>query len=116
VAPPSFKNISHKWAPEVKFFCPDTPTLLVGTKSDLRDDPQVLARLKEKGMSPILSQQGHELAKNIGAMRYMEVSALTQRGLKELFDEAIRIVLNPQIYTPSRKTDNKRQRKRCVIC
>ncbi len=45
VNPISFENVRTKWYPEVKFFCPNTPIILVGTKLDLREDGRVLERL-----------------------------------------------------------------------
>ena len=82
--------------------------ILVGTKQDLRDDAGVLEKLKAQKQAPVSSSQGHSLAKEIGAVKYLECSALTQKGIKQVFDEAIRAVLNPV-------PDRKDKPKRCTI-
>lgn len=93
VDPPSFENIKQRWWPEIKHHCPDTPYVLVGTKLDLRDDEGVIAELKKKGMAPIPTSQGESLSKEISATSYIECSALSQKGLKTVFDEAARAVV-----------------------
>uniref|UniRef100_A0A4W6DR11 Rho-related GTP-binding protein RhoG n=2 Tax=Percomorphaceae TaxID=1489872 RepID=A0A4W6DR11_LATCA len=95
VSPASFENVRAKWYPEVRHHCPNTPIILVGTKLDLRDDKDTMEKLKEKKLSPITYPQGLAMAKEIGSVKYLECSALTQRGLKTVFDEAIRAVLCP---------------------
>jgi Ras-related C3 botulinum toxin substrate 1 len=61
----------------------------------LRDDPEWVEKLSEKNLSPITYAQGVAYAKELGAVKYVECSALTQKGLKNCFDESIRAVLNP---------------------
>ncbi|XP_057598524.1 ras-related C3 botulinum toxin substrate 1-like [Hippopotamus amphibius kiboko] len=93
VSPASFENVRAKWYPKVRHHCPNTPIILVGTKLDLRDDKDMIEKLKEKKLTPITYPQGLAMAKEIGAVKYLELSALTQGGLKTVFDEATRGVL-----------------------
>eukprot|EP01119_Soliformovum_irregulare_P015990 TRINITY_DN4588_c0_g1_i4.p1 TRINITY_DN4588_c0_g1~~TRINITY_DN4588_c0_g1_i4.p1 ORF type:complete len:115 (-),score=32.44 TRINITY_DN4588_c0_g1_i4:49-393(-) len=95
ISPSSFENVSAKWYPEVSHHCPSTPIILVGTKLDLREDRETIDRLREKNMAPISYEQGMGKAKEINAIKFMECSALTQKGLKNVFDEAIRAVIAP---------------------
>lgn len=96
VSPASFANVSAKWIPEIFHHCPkDIAVLLVGTKTDLRDEPHVLDDLHDKHLKPVLPEQGAKLARDIGAVAYLECLAATQVGVKEIFDRAIRAVLEP---------------------
>lgn len=107
-SPASYENVRAKWYPEVSHHCPNTPIILVGTKVDLRDDKETIEKLKEKKMSPITTAQGLQMAKEIASVKYLECSALTQKGLKQVFDEAIRAVLCP-------KKPPKKKGKGCVV-
>jgi hypothetical protein len=65
---------------------------LVGTKLDKKDDEEVKAKLREQKMAPITYEMGLERCREIGAYKYLECSALTQKNLKTVFDTAIRSV------------------------
>jgi GTPase SAR1 family protein len=58
----SFSNVKTKWWPEVTHHCP-TSNILVGTKLDLREDPEKLESLKEKGLAPIPPNKENNLLK-----------------------------------------------------
>src|SRR5438128_1909724 len=49
--------------------------------------------MREKGLQIITNEQGLAKQKEIGAVKYYETSALTQKGLKQLFDDAMRAVI-----------------------
>lgn len=83
-----------QWYPEIDHHAPNIPIILVGTKLDLREDPATLESLRQKRMEPVSYDQALMCAKEIKAHKYLECSALTQRNLKSVFDEAIRYVSN----------------------
>ena len=86
-SPASFENVKEKWFPEVHHHCPGVPCLIVGTQVDLRDDSQVIEKLSRQKQRPVALEQGERLARELGAVKYVECSALTQKGLKNVFDE-----------------------------
>lgn len=110
VSPVSADNIKNKWLPEVRHHCPDAKVILVGTKIDLREDPDVKERLRERKQQPKTTLDGEELAKEVGANAYMECSALTQQGLQDVFHTAIRAVIS----SSGNKASNKRN-KSCSL-
>ena len=116
LSPSSFENIATKWHPEIKHHCPESPIVLVGmysrfqskvrlmcqlddflmfvsgTKIDLRDDKETVAELARKGYSPIKREQALKVANKIKAYTYVECSALTQKGLKQVRHSAVSLL------------------------
>jgi len=117
ISPSSFENIKIRWFPELQHHCPGTPCLLVGTKLDLRDEPAVNEELRNQSLAPIRRDQGDSLAKelNCSGIGYVECSALTQKGLKEVFDVAARIVVGQSSSSPGSDkphADNSQKKKK----
>lgn len=91
--PSSYDNILKKWAPEIKLHVNQAPIILVGTKSDLRNDEQTLLQLQRRNQVPVTREQGEKLMKEIGAVAYLECSAKRNLGVKDVFNAAIRAAL-----------------------
>jgi small GTP-binding protein len=94
----TLENVENAWTPEVKEHCPNTPYILLGLKSDLRDGAS-------QGMTPIPSSRGEAVAKKIKASAYVECSAYKAFNMKEAFDTAISVVLD------SKKPDGNKKKK-----
>ncbi|RYP85148.1 hypothetical protein DL770_005062 [Monosporascus sp. CRB-9-2] len=90
--PNSLDNVLDKWYPEVLHFCPYTPLILVGLKSDLRHKKTCIEMLKTQGLTPVTTEQGMAVAKKMGA-QYMECSSKEMHGVDEIFDQAINVVV-----------------------
>lgn len=107
VSPSSFENVREKWTPEIRHHCPLTPFLLVGTQVDLREDTNTVEKLAKNKQKPITLDAGEKQSRELKAVKYVECSALTQKGLKNVFDEAIIAALEP----PSKD----QRKKKCVV-
>jgi hypothetical protein len=79
----------------------------------LRNDAQTIQRLVQQGTPhPLNETDGERMMNNIGAVQYMECSALTGQGLKSVFDNAIRIAIRG---TRPRKQQNSKSGSNCCL-
>lgn len=105
-SPDSLDNIPEKWTPEVKHFCPNIPIILVGNKKDLRNDEQTRRELIKMKQEPVKYEDGKTMAERIGAYAYIECSAKTKDGVREVFETATRAAL---------QTKKKKSKKICEL-
>jgi Ras-related C3 botulinum toxin substrate 1 len=106
----SFESVRDKWHPEVDHYIKNVPTILVGTKVDLRE-----AKLPDPSTGefhPVSNDQAEKMADEIGSEKYMALSAKTGENLKNLFHEAVSIVLAARkvqsgVDSPKKESEKK---------
>jgi len=106
-SPDSLDNVQEKWISEVMHFCAGLPIILVGCKKDLRRDNKTLSNLRSVNQQPVSPEEGMAVAQKIGAKHYLECSAKTGEGVREVFQYATRAALLSR--------QGRRNRKNCVI-
>lgn len=87
----AYDSVTEKWYPEVHHYLPNVPIILVGTKIDLRDSKQEDPNAADQ-TEYVTREEGQALAKEIKAVKYMELSAKSREGLVEVFQEAVQLV------------------------
>ena len=105
----SFERVTEKWVPEIttpwlgkQHDWVGKPFILVGTKTDLRD---------EHGQ--VTLDEGKAKAMELGAFDYVECSAYDDIGVSEVFQQAVRAVLSSNMKSASNSAS--KQAKRCII-
>jgi len=89
-------------------FCSGLPIILVGCKKDLRRDPRTIEELRKTSQRPVTPEEGLAVSQKIGAKSYLECSAKSGEGVREVFQYATRAALL------NRKTGGSK-RKGCVL-
>ncbi|KAJ6230679.1 gtp-binding protein rho5 [Anaeramoeba flamelloides] len=102
----SFENVRSKWEPEIRLHCPNAPMLLVGLKTDLRDDQQTREIFKQENKFFVSPEEGKVMSSQIGACGYTECSALNGEGVKEVLEIALDI-----LFMADRKKTKKKKKK-----
>ena len=88
--------IREQWYPEVLHFCPTTPLILVGLKSDLRNKRSCIDLLRTQGLTPVTPEQGQSVASQMGAT-YVECSSKEMSGVHEVFELAVGTAVGREI-------------------
>eukprot|EP01091_Cochliopodium_minus_P006563 TRINITY_DN16514_c0_g1_i1.p1 TRINITY_DN16514_c0_g1~~TRINITY_DN16514_c0_g1_i1.p1 ORF type:complete len:204 (-),score=62.81 TRINITY_DN16514_c0_g1_i1:26-637(-) len=92
IDPNTFEHAKTKWIPEVLQHAPEAKIVLVGLKSDLKNDQNTIQKLKEKKIEPISNDQikkEKEEGKINECIEYIECSSLNLYNVKEAFERAI---------------------------
>ncbi|CAO2658441.1 Nn.00g061640.m01.CDS01 [Neocucurbitaria sp. VM-36] len=105
-SPDSLDNVQEKWISEVLHFCQGLPIILVGCKKDLRFDQKTIEELHKTSQKPVTPEQAEDVRKKIGAQKYLECSAKTNEGVREVFEHATRAAL---------LTRKEKKSKKCLI-
>lgn len=85
--PNSLASIQRKWIAEIREHLPKVPVLVVATQTDLR----------EAGVhrgTCITPAEGKRMAREVHAKGYLECSSLSNRGVQQVFEYAVRTVFN----------------------
>ncbi|MCJ1426995.1 Rho GTPase [Sticta canariensis] len=105
--PNSLENVMDKWYPEVLHFCPTTPLILVGLKSDLRMKRTCIDLLKTQGLTPVTPEQGQAVAKRMGAM-YVECSSKEMLGVDDVFELAVNTAVRQEMEIQQQKDSQQK--------
>ncbi|KAK9332075.1 small GTPase superfamily [Lipomyces starkeyi] len=91
--PDSLDNVAAKWITEINELCPNIPIILVGLKKDLRQDSRAMEESRRRGQRFVTPAEAELVARQVGARKYLECSALTGEGVDNVFEAATRASL-----------------------
>lgn len=130
--PSSLAAIKTNWLPELKKVAPEVPYILVGTKTDIREEKMSavehmkhstkgkLEDVDTDSLRPedvlkdniVTTRQGVEAAESIGAKDFLECSAMYRDGTRDVFEMAAKIALR---RSPRRKKKHPHGAGTCTI-
>jgi Rho family protein len=107
----SLENAQTKWVSEIVDHCEGVKLVLVALKCDLRSQEEDAIIEDNNRKKLITYEEGLAVAKQVGALRYLECSAKKNRGVNEAFTEAARCALSAK----PKGSHEEEKGKGCVI-
>jgi Ras-related C3 botulinum toxin substrate 1 len=112
--PETLENVKRNWLSEIRILSPKASYILVGTKTDMRENSDVINQLKEKNKRPVSSQEGVKFATANGAKTYVECSAMNKDGLQRVFEQCVMVATNRPTIKLKEKCKEK-SNQQCTI-
>lgn len=101
----SFANTTQKWVPEARHHKGEqVPILLVATQIDRRSEEGT----KNPHHPPVTTEEGRELAREIGAHAFVETSARLMIGITDLVYEACMAAINSNNTAAEKASTSKK--------
>ena len=66
---------------------------MISRFQDLRNDPNTIKELGKMKQEPVKPEEGRAMAEKINAFAYLECSAKSKEGVREVFETATRAAL-----------------------
>lgn len=96
----SFDHVKQRFVPEIHKYSPNTPFILVGTKSDLRHSKKhvqqyksiikfTLYRILDNTSNMVTYAEAEAMAKQTSAICYVETSSINNSNVDDLFRVAV---------------------------
>jgi small GTP-binding protein len=107
ISPSSFANVKFQWNDEVRRYVNgNIPKILVATHSDLLN-PYSIRKLRSEGIEPVDDSKAVSMCSELEFSKFFKCSSITQENLKNVFDEAIRMVILQKL---ANKPKNKKKK------
>lgn len=94
--PASIKTVETKWLQQIKQYVPEPVFFLIGSKTDLREE------------SSLTNEQGQDIAKQMGAHGFFEISAKKYDYSREIFGDILKTYFHIK--------QERGHRGRCWMC
>ena len=72
----------------------------IALSQDLRNDPNTMKELSKMKQEPVRPEEGRAMAEKINAFAYLECSAKSKEGVREVFETATRAALQVRHTSP----------------
>uniref|UniRef100_A0A8C8RBG3 Rho family GTPase 2 n=1 Tax=Pelusios castaneus TaxID=367368 RepID=A0A8C8RBG3_9SAUR len=110
--PETLDSVLKKWQGETQEFCPSAKIVLVGCKLDMRTDLNTLRELSKQRLIPVTHEQGSTLARQMGAVAYVECSSkVSENSVRDVFHVTTLASVN-RTHKNLKRSNSKRGLKR----